>query len=342
VGSNPTPSATGRPSGRPDRVRGETGVVSGPVSKQDTTTDEPAAAAAPPTVEVTPSREATVGRARVRRALPRRARRTVGAWCFVDHLGPTTATDEGGIDIGPHPHIGLQTVTWLLAGEVLHRDSLGSEQLIRPGQLNLMTAGRGVAHAEEGTGYRGDLHGVQLWVAQPDATRSGDPAFEHHAELPRHEGPGFEATVLVGDLDGTRTASPARRDTDHVGMDLSVHGDATLPLRADFEHALVVLAGEVVVAGEEVVRPGALAYLGLGRDELAVATAGAGDGARVLLLGGVPFDAPVLMWWNFVGRTKDEIGAAFDDWTDGDEARFGPVRSHLDRIGAPLPPWLVR
>ncbi|HVL32135.1 MAG TPA: pirin family protein, partial [Actinomycetota bacterium] len=125
--------------------------------------------AASPTVEVTESRTATVGRMTVRRALPKRGRRTIGAWCFVDHMGPLAVDENEGIDIGPHPHIGLQTVTWLFAGEVLHRDSLGSEQTIRAGQLNLMTAGRGVVHSEERTGrYRGELHGVQLWVAQPD------------------------------------------------------------------------------------------------------------------------------------------------------------------------------
>src|SRR5436190_8491140 len=174
-----------------------------------------------PHLELLDSREAEVGAVRVRRALPRRTHRTVGAWCFADHMGPAAVTEEHGLDIGPHPHIGLQTVTWLLAGEALHRDSLGSEQLLRPGQLNLMTAGHGVAHSEEATGsYRGDLHGIQLWVAQPDATRDGPPAFEHRAELPRVELDGAVATILVGDLAGT--PSPARRDTDHVGAQLDV------------------------------------------------------------------------------------------------------------------------
>ena len=305
--------------------------MSGPVAKEDV--DAADAPAAPPCVELTPARETIVGRARVRRALPRRARRTVGAWCFVDHLGPLDATDEGGLDIGPHPHIGLHTVTWLLAGELLHKDSLGSEQLIRPGQLNLMTAGRGVAHAEEGTGYRGELHGVQLWVAQPDATRHGEAAFEHHGSLPAFETGGAEGTVLVGEVAGV--ASPARADTDLVGADVRLRGDAVLPVRSDFEHALVVLDGEAVVDGAAV-RPGTLAYLGLGRDELALS---AGRPARVLLLGGVPFEAPVFMWWNFVARDQDEVGTAFAAWEGLDEERFGPVGSRLERIGAPTPPW---
>jgi quercetin 2,3-dioxygenase len=186
--------------------------MSGPVS----TTDAPAVADIAPVeqqvVEVTESHEAVVGRFTVRRALPRRGRRTVGAWCFADHMGPADVTEDSGLDVGPHPHMGLQTVTWLLAGEALHHDSLGSEQVIAPGQLNLMTAGGGVAHAEEATGsYSGQLHGIQLWVAQPEATRHGAAAFEHHAELPRVDLGGAEATVLVGELGGV--ARPARRDS---------------------------------------------------------------------------------------------------------------------------------
>src|SRR6185295_19481914 len=146
----------------------------------------PPGATSAPVLESYPARQATLpGELIVRRALPRSARRLVGPWCFLDHYGPIAFGVDRPMAIGPHPHIGLQTVTWLLEGEVLHRDSLGSEQLIRPGQLNLMTAGSGIAHAEEATpGYRGDHHGVQLWVAQPEATRHAAAAFEHHAELP--------------------------------------------------------------------------------------------------------------------------------------------------------------
>ncbi|MCU1367276.1 MAG: putative MarR-family transcriptional regulator, partial [Ilumatobacteraceae bacterium] len=154
----------------------------------------------------------------------------MGAWCFVDHMGPADVPIGVGSDVGPHPHIGLQTVTWLLEGEALHRDSLGSEQLIRPGELNLMTAGHGIAHAEEGLGARsGRAHGVQLWVAQPDATRNGAPAFEHHDDLPRVEMANGEGSVLVGAFGGA--ASRARRDTDHFGIDLALRiGAAELAL----------------------------------------------------------------------------------------------------------------
>ncbi len=288
-------------------------------------------------VEITDSREAEVGAFRVRRALPRRDRRSIGAWCFIDHMGPAVVTEDHGLDIGPHPHIGLQTVTWLLDGEALHRDSLGSEQVIRPGQLNLMTAGHGVAHSEEATGrYRGRLHGVQLWVAQPDATRCGPPAFEHHGGLPRVELSAATATVLVGELDGAR--SPAWRDTDQVGVDLDLRpGTTVLPLRRDHEHGLVVFAGAVTLDGARV-GPGHLAYLGTGRDEGALIATGP---ARALLVGGVPLGVPLLMWWNFVARTREEIVDAYLAWHN-DDGRFGTVDSPLPRITVGAPPWRTR
>lgn len=307
--------------------------MSGPVWVEDVAGEDAPASAG--RVDVAPSREAEVGGHRVRRALPQRLRRTVGAWCFADHMGPAQVTEDTGLNIGPHPHTGLQTVTWLVAGEVLHRDSLGSEQIVRPGQLNLMTAGYGVSHAEERTGrYRGEAHGIQLWVAQPEATRHGPPAFEHHDSLPQAAFGAAEATVLVGEVDGV--ASPARRDTDHVGVDLVLRqGVAVLPARSDFEYALVVLSGAVHVEGAAIV-PGQLGYLGLGRDELSLSTDRAG--ARAVLLGGAPFEGRLFMWWNFVARSKEEVDMAYRDWQAGTE-RFGETGSALDRIGAPTPPW---
>jgi redox-sensitive bicupin YhaK (pirin superfamily) len=198
-----------------------------------------------------------------------------------------------------------------------------------------MTAGRGVAHAEESTERsRGALHGVQLWVAQPDDTRRGEPAFEHHASLPQVDVGCGVATVLVGTVAGE--ASPARRDTDHVGADLALRkGTATLPLLADQEHALVVLDGAIDVDGRTV-GPGHLAYLGTGRDELVIGTAAP---ARALLLGGTPFPEPPLMWWNFVARSRDEISEAYGSWAVGDD-RFGRVRSDLPRVPVDPPVWL--
>jgi redox-sensitive bicupin YhaK (pirin superfamily) len=323
--------------------------MSGPVRSDDVSpTDSSSAAStngsataaaesATPVLEITESRAAQVGEHRVRRALPRRGRRTVGAWCFVDHMGPATVSDPATMGIGPHPHTGLQTVTWLLSGELRHRDSLGSDQIIRPGQLNLMTAGNGVAHAEEANDYRGEFQGVQLWVAQPEATRHGDAAFEHHTELPRFDLDHGEAGVLVGTSNGA--ASTARHDTDHVGVDLVLAaGTSTIALEPGHEHALVVFEGAVWVGGVSdgtVVEPGHLAYLGAGRDELAIT---AREPARALLIGGTPFESPIVMWWNFVARSHDEVTAAQQAW-NADDGRFGTVDSVLDRIASPTPPW---
>jgi redox-sensitive bicupin YhaK (pirin superfamily) len=285
-----------------------------------------------PVVDIAPSRQATVGSTVVRRALPQRRRRTVGAWCFADHFGPTGPA--AGMSIGPHPHMGLHTVTWLLEGELLHSDSLGSEQLIRPGELNLMTAGHGVAHAEEEpTAYDGGMHGMQLWVAQPESTRHGVPAFEHHSDLPVADLGATRATVLIGSFGDAE--SPARADTALVGVDLMLPAGAhELPLRADFEHALAVFTGGVRV-GEAVVGPGVLGYLGLGRDELTIETAG---DTRAMLLGGEPFPDPILMWWNFVARSRDEVALATKEW-NAETERFGTVESTLPRIPAPVEPW---
>jgi redox-sensitive bicupin YhaK (pirin superfamily) len=271
---------------------------------------------------------------RVRRALPRLGRRTVGAWCFADHFGPARVTPTAGLDIGPHPHTSLQTVTWLVEGEVLHRDSLGSEQLIRPGQLNLMTAGQGVAHSEEASpGYGGPLEGIQLWIAQPESSRHGPPAFEHHASLPQTQLGNARLTVLLGAFAGLE--SPARRDTPLVGIEAALEtGVGTWPLRADFEYALIVLDGAIEV-GQQVIEPGHLAYLGDGRDELRLSVGGR---TRALLLGGEPFGEPLLMWWNFVGRSRDEIETAQAQW-QAQDARFGRVASPLPRIAAPPLVW---
>ena len=284
--------------------------------------------------EVRPSRVAKVGSVTVRRALPSRGRRTVGPWCFADHFGPVGTASGEGLDVGPHPHIGLQTVTWLFSGALVHRDSLGSEQPIRPGQLNLMTAGRGVAHAEEtDRSRRGDLHGVQLWLAQPEATRDGAPEFEHHEELPRVELAHGHARVLVGSLGAAE--SPALRDTDHVGAELELRaGVSTLPLAPGSEHVLIGVDGVGTVDGHEV-GPGTSLVLSPGRDELAVRCARA---VRVMLLGGAPFTDPLFMWWNFVARGRDEIDRAREDWATR-AARFGTVTSRLARIEAPSPPW---
>lgn len=297
--------------------------------------------AEPPCVERFAAKEATVGELTVRRSLPTRARRMVGPWCFADHMGPATVTTAQGIDVGPHPHMGLHTVTWLLDGEVLHRDSLGSEQMIRPGQLNLMTAGAGVAHSEESTGtYAGVLEGIQLWLAQPDSVRFGDAAFRHHETLPAVDVGQATVTALVGSVAGVEGARTEHGDG-VVGADLAVRGPAEIPLAPAHEYGLVVLRGGVRVEGADAT-PGALWYLGQGRDSISldrlrIDGAGSSEPARVMLLGGTPFEAQLLMWWNFVGRTWDEITQAVHQWNTHHE-RFGEVASTLARYTAPEPP----
>jgi redox-sensitive bicupin YhaK (pirin superfamily) len=243
---------------------------------------------------------------------------------------------DRSVDVAPHPHLGLQTVTWLFSGEFLHRDSLGSEQLIRAGQLNLMTSGHGVAHSEENPGLRsGELHGMQLWVAQPSSTREGGADFEHFAEMPRFETTAITGSVLVGSFAGLR--SPARRDSDHVGVELDLHGgSAIVALEPAYEYALIVADGAVLVDGT-VVRPGALAYLDAGRDEVQLESHGP---SRAMLIGGVPFDERLFMWWNFVARSQDEISDAWRAWSAGDE-RFDRVASPFARIEVSPPPWLM-
>ena len=271
----------------------------------------------------------------MQRVLPTRGRRTIGAWCFVDHMGPAAFGPGDGIAVAPHPHIGLQTVTWLFEGSAVHRDSLGSEQRIRPGQLNVMTAGAGIAHSEEDPdGPGGTVHGMQFWIAQPAATRSGPSAFGHHADLPRVDLDHGSATVLVGPFCGS--VSPARRDSDHLGVELDLRpGTTVLPLDPTYEHGLVAASGDASLAGAALA-PGSVAYLPPGAEELVIRVA---DPARLVLIGGVPFAEDVTMWWNFVARSREELTDAYRDWVSGSD-RFGPVHSKLPRVDVGPPPWL--
>ncbi|MFG1968695.1 pirin family protein [Nonomuraea fuscirosea] len=282
--------------------------------------------------EMLTGREVPLGGPRamtVRRTLPGAHRRMIGAWCFVDAYGPQRAT----MRVPPHPHTGLQTVSWLVAGEVLHRDSLGTLQEIRPGQLNLMTAGRGISHSEESP--ETVLHGVQLWVALPDAHRHTGPGFEHHPDLPVLSGPGFAATVVMGSLGGV--TSPATAYSPLVGAEVAVDGMGEVPLDPAYEHGLLLLDGEAALVGPGPseygpleygpLEYGPLVYLPPGR--AAVRLSGRG---RVLLIGGEPFGEELVMWWNFVGRSHDEIAAFRKEWAEGEG--FGAVEGF---DGAPLP-----
>ncbi|MFI1469169.1 pirin family protein [Streptomyces wuyuanensis] len=271
----------------------------------------------------------------VRRLLPNLGRRMVGAWCFVDHYGPDDIADEPGMQVPPHPHMGLQTVSWLHEGEVLHRDSVGSLQTIRPRELGLMTSGRAISHSEESPkSHARFLHGAQLWVALPDAHRHVEPHFQHHAELPHVTAPGLTATVILGELDGA--VSPGSTYTPIVGADLALARGAEtgIPLVPDFEYAVLSMSGEAHVDGVPLL-PGSMLYLGCGRSELPVR---AESDAGLMLLGGEPFEEELIMWWNFIGRTQEEIQTARDDWMKG--SRFGEVHGYAgDRLSAPdLPP----
>ncbi len=284
-------------------------------------------------IEAREGRTTEVGGMPVARVLPTKGRRTVGAWCFVDLMGPADAEEPDPMEVGPHPHIGLSTVTWLLEGEALHSDSLGTQQPIRPGQLNLMTAGHGIAHAE--LAAEPPFRGVQMWIAQPEATRHGDARFDHLAELPEVELAGLRGMVLVGQLGEAR--SEARTDTPLLGADLTLdRGQVGVPTDPAFEHCVVPLDGRVKV-GEDILEPGWLGLLPVGIDEVPVAAET--DATRLLLLGGEPLGEKVSMWWNFVARDQDEITQAYRDWEERTD-RFDEVPSDLERIEAPRPPWL--
>lgn len=303
-----------------------------------TSTAEPCAAdPARPTLLALPGRLSDLGGLAIRRLLPRSQRRLVGPFCFLDAYGPLRFAAGKPMDVAPHPHIGLQTVSWLLEGEVEHHDSLGLEGTAAPGALNLMTAGRGIAHSEETPAVNGGrLHGVQLWVALPEASRQTEPAFESLRELPALELAGGRATVILGELEGAR--SPARVFSPIVGADLDGHGRVPFgfALDAGFEHAIVPLSGAPSLDGQALA-VNTLYYLGCGRKELVLEPEGAPF--RALLIGGAPFGETVLMWWNFVARRTEEIVAAREDWEAG--RRFGEVAAYAGpRLAAP--PFLAR
>ncbi|MFH9133923.1 pirin family protein [Streptomyces sp. NPDC017524] len=285
---------------------------------------------AEPVRELLAPRRVRLGEAtEVRRLLPNLGRRMVGAWAFVDHYGPDDIADEPGMQVPPHPHMGLQTVSWLHDGEVLHRDSLGSLQTVRPRELGLMTSGRAISHSEESPKEHARLlHGAQLWVALPEAHRNIEPHFQHHADLPVVTAPGVTATVILGELDGA--VSPGTAYTPIVGADVTLAGgaEARLPLDPDFEYAVLSMSGEAEVDGVPVL-PGSMLYLGCGRTELPLRAV---SDAGLMLLGGEPFEEELVMFWNWIGRSQEDIAQARDDWMNG--TRFGEVKGY---DGPPIP-----
>ncbi len=281
--------------------------------------------AAEPVRELLAPRTVQLGESsQVRRLLPNIHRRMVGAWCFVDHYGPDDIAAEPGMRVAPHPHTGLQTLSWLHQGEVEHRDSVGSLATIRPYELGLMTAGHGIAHSEQSPApHSALLHGAQLWIALPDASRETAPGFEHHSDLPVvRTAHGLSATLMLGRFDGA--ASPGTAYTPIIGMDLDLApGAATaLPLEPDFEYAALAMTGLVDVDGVPVER-GSMLYLGCGRRELRLRSE---SGGAVMLLGGEPFEEKIVMFWNFIGRTGEEIAGYRAAWEAGE--RFGEVHGY--------------
>jgi len=315
-------------------------------------------------VDVLEARKAAIGDGtEVRRLLPQRSLRTIGAWCFLDHYGPDDVSAGPGMQVPPHPHIGLQTASWLFDGLVLHRDSLGSQQLIRPGELNLMTSGRGIAHSEESpSGKPAVLHGVQLWIALPGDKQFTEPGFAHYADLPVVElsgggGAVARVTVVAGEFGGER--SPALVHTPLAGLEVLLPdgGDVTLVTRGDFEYGVMAADGPASVgAGDPAgagragtapgthraarIEPGMLAHLPPGNNAIQLSASGRN---RFFVVGGVPLGERLIMWWNFVGRSAAEIASARESWISGD-GRFGEVRGYPgDPLPAPpLPPGTLK
>lgn len=270
----------------------------------------------------------------ISRLLPHQALRAIGAWVFLDYYGPTD--QDEAMSVGAHPHVGLQTVSWLFSGEIEHRDSLESTQLISPGELNLMTAGTGIAHSEISTGSAPLLHGVQLWTVLPESARHLPPHFEHFNTIPNFEHNNLSVRLFMGTLGGHE--SPATRFSELVGAELSIaeNSSSTLELNPDYEYGVLNIQGDLAINGAEVPE-GHLHYLPTGAKSLEARST---TGARWIFLGGKPFTEKIVMWWNFIGRSHEEIQEMRDDW-NSNSSRI-PSFSDLinQRIPAPEMPHL--
>ncbi|MBB6119437.1 pirin family protein [Nocardiopsis algeriensis] len=307
-------------------------------------------------VEIITARAVPLGGPRamhVRRTLPQRQRSLIGAWCFIDHYGPDRMSANGGMDVAPHPHTGLQTLSWLFEGAIAHLDSGGNGARILPGQMHLMTAGSGICHSETSTPDTDLLHGVQLWIALPEEARHR-PERRLESFVPEPvEFDGGSALVFLGSLLGSE--SPVGTHTPLVGAEIGLGPGRTLDLPVDpgFEHGLLVDTGEAVTLEGVHVPEDTVGYTGVGSRTLRVANGGGGP-ARLVFLEGAPFTEQVLMWWNFLGRSMEEIQRYQEEWQEHGE-RFGRVegyvghggpgrnRDGMSRLPAPkLPPVRIR
>ena len=277
-------------------------------------------------------RTTDLGDFEVRRALPSAQRRMVGPFVFLDEMGPATFSAGTGIDVRPHPHIGLATVTYLFDGEITHRDSLGTFVAIRPGEVNWMTAGRGIVHSERSAPERrvhGDkLHGLQCWVALPADKEEIEPSFFHRSasDLPFVTERGFTARVIAGQAFGAR--SPVVTASDTVFVDIAMEAGTTIPLEPDYEErAIYVVDGEIEIAGDRFTGPKLLVFRPGDRIAVRAVTA-----SHIAILGGAALEGPRYIWWNFVSSRKDRIEQAKEDWKSarfdivpGDETEFIPL-----------------
>jgi len=270
-----------------------------------------------PPVTIIESRDVPLGGVRamnVRRTIPHRVRRTIGAWCFADHYGPDDVQGGEGMFVPPHPHTGLQTVSWLFQGEIEHRDSIGSHQLVNPGELNLMTAGRGISHSEVSTARERVLHGVQLWTVLPQPLRNTEPSFSHTVaeafELDAQTGPA-RLFLFLGELAGVLAPEQGMSPLLGAEITLPAHGELTLTAEPSFEYGVLLDEGELQFQGTAVPRY-AMAACDAGVTELHF-TAGP-SGARLLLLGGEPLNERFVMWWNFIGDTHQAVVDARAAW----------------------------
>ena len=276
-----------------------------------------------------------VGGIPVARLLPTAKRRSIGAWCFLDHAGPSVfAEGEAGLQVGAHPHIGLQTFTWMLAGEVLHKDSLGNEQMIRPNQVNLMTAGRGISHTEQTPSHSREVHAVQLWIALPESAQHIAPQFQHYPDLPMWSEDGVDYVLTTGRL-GMHEA-PTQQYSPLIGLDMrfAIEQTQRIALLASFEYGFLVLKGQLTLNGETYAAD-ELAYCPSGQTEVTIQ---ASAGAHVMLLGGEPLAQEIIIWWNFVGSNQADISQAVADWNTH-SPRFGTIQTELNRLTSPVPPW---
>lgn len=302
-------------------------------------------------IKILEPRLADVGGIPIARLLPNKGKQPIGAWCFLDHAGPATfGEDELGLQVGRHPHTNLQTFTWMLEGEVLHKDSLGNEQVITKNKVNLMTAGtglsQGISHTEQslfsnnGGSYDAAyaLHAVQLWIALP-TNQKIERSFHHYPTLPTWNENGAQLTLTTGSYTNTARETyhaPTLQYSKLVGIDINFlqTSDVTLNLYEGFEHGILVVVGSLEFCGQHYQQNELIRFDNADINGKHCVQVRAKQGTRLMFLGGEPLNQKVLLWWNFVADSKEEIAQSISDWNNGHE-RFGNIDSDMKRLTAP-------